>query len=744
MYRAATHHIQTIALSLLIFFSSQPVHAHAHTNGLIVAASSTLQTPSTYFNCSLESEQDVSTYRSRNQSISGGASVTVVGKPGASGNFSYMQANTDSDYRSVIEQTGLFADKGGFDITVGKNTDLKGAVIASKAEEGRNRLSTDTLTWSNIENKAEYSSTTTGISMSGGDKGAMVVPIVGVASDGKASNTTLAAIGAGTIEVRSDKNKDLSTLSRDTDNAHKALGKIFDKKKVEEQQELAKVFGEEAFKLVGDLAKSYTKPYEDAQTKLVNAQLAAQAAQANGDEAALAKAQIDIATATDQMKAYKSDYDTWKDGSGVMTALHTVVGGIQAKYGGGNAFSGGLGAGLNEAAIPLADKMFEGLSKNEQNALRQWASVILGGAAAKLTGGNTNDAMTGAATSLDGEKYNRELHQREILLAKENIKLVAGKLSAMEERPVTEEEAEGRIIRQMLRWADDTTAMQDRGFEDKNILGLIGRSSVDATPEERRTPINQNATTQYEDSYKRADRYKYAGSESTQTIELRTAVHGVIGEVATLAFSAYLLAPVGAGAEISTFLNNPLGYFLTNNVTATAVGLGLAESLAGVPVGPSYLLTNVKTEVKIIGNELKQLEGYTPSEVVQQAKALGLQTPKDSLLLWSGLGSEGVQLSQTYAMKYGGTTLEMTPGGKWLNEMNLFGANSPFSRSEAAMIWEDVSRIGVSQASGQVRAVLGPVSTMSTFKRIELPELMMNSSVTGLDALYLKPKIGIK
>ncbi|MFA5072533.1 MAG: hypothetical protein WC539_01320 [Nitrospirota bacterium] len=86
----------------------------------------------------------------------------------------------------------------------------------------------------------------------------------------------------------------------------------------------------------------------------------------------------------------------------------------------------------------------------------------------------------------------------------------------------------------------------------------------------------------------------------------------------------------------------------------------------------------------------------------------------------------------------------MTPGGKWLNEMNLFGPASPFTGAQATQIWDDVSRIGVSQASGQVRAVLGPVSPMSTYKRIEVPELLVNSNITGLNPIYLKPKIEIK
>ena len=49
-----------------------------------------------------------------------------------------------SSYDSVKEQTGLFAGKGGFDVTVGEHTQLNGAVIGSTASADNNRLDTGT------------------------------------------------------------------------------------------------------------------------------------------------------------------------------------------------------------------------------------------------------------------------------------------------------------------------------------------------------------------------------------------------------------------------------------------------------------------------------------------------------------------------------------------------------------------------------------------------------------------------
>ncbi|MFE8103838.1 hypothetical protein RBA71_20450 [Brenneria goodwinii] len=62
----------------------------------------------------------------------------------------------------------MFAGQGGFDIFVGSHTQLDGALIASDAEAAKNRLSTDTLGWSDIENWAESSGSQYALSVSGG------------------------------------------------------------------------------------------------------------------------------------------------------------------------------------------------------------------------------------------------------------------------------------------------------------------------------------------------------------------------------------------------------------------------------------------------------------------------------------------------------------------------------------------------------------------------------------------------
>ena len=256
----------------------------------------------------------------------------------------------NSDYQSTADQSGIYAGKGGFNINVGKNTDLKGAVIDSDAAPDKNKLSTDTLTYSDIANKASYDSKNTGINYNTGkdvgakDKG--LTPDIGTEAKGNAGGTTKSAIAPGTIDIRSNPGQDISGLSRDTKDALNQLGKIFDKEKVKEQQELARLFGEQIFKAIGDLGL--------------------------------------------------------KDGSPEKTALDAFAGGLMSKLGGSSFTAGAAGVGINELVI-------NELAKIKDPVAIQWASAIAGTAAAKIVGGT---ARTGAGAAVSQTKNNFLSHEQ--------------------------------------------------------------------------------------------------------------------------------------------------------------------------------------------------------------------------------------------------------------------------------------------------------------------------------------------
>jgi hypothetical protein len=310
-------------------------------------------------NLNIESLQAQETYDEKNSSSGMGISVDLTQKGKTSIQGSASKGKIESDYQSVTEQAGIYAGEGGFDINVGKNTDLKGAVISSEATPDKNKISTDTLTFSDIENKAEYSASSSGVSVDFKDGKLTGGSTPTIPVNGDSNSTTKSAISPGRIEVRSG-NADISKLSRNTDQALNALGKIFDKETVKEKQELVNLFSQEANKAIGDLAEHMR------------------------DKAS-----------TPEEKA------KWGEGGEYKALLHAVAAGITSSLSGNGFASGAAADGLSQ----LAQKE---LAKITDPNLRLIASSIVGAAAAKAVGGN---AQVGAGVAYNGVKYNDYVHK---------------------------------------------------------------------------------------------------------------------------------------------------------------------------------------------------------------------------------------------------------------------------------------------------------------------------------------------
>lgn len=290
----------------------------------------------------IESKQDSNSYKENNKSV--GASVGLGSNKAVSGSASV--GKIDSKYESVTDQSGIYAGKEGFDIGVGQNTDLKGGIISSTADADKNKLSTGTLTFEDIQNKADYKAGGAGIKVNKNndaeynEKG--ITPDIGMPASGEAESTTKATISKGTIEIRDKENQkqDINKLNRDNANSLNKLGEIFDKTKVEERQELANLFGELAYNEIH-----------------------------------------------------------YMDGSNEQKALyHAVVGGIMSKLTGGDFLAGATAAGINKLVIEEVKK-----AANYEPDKMQWVSAALGAVVAEFVSGN---AQAGASAAASGTKNN--------------------------------------------------------------------------------------------------------------------------------------------------------------------------------------------------------------------------------------------------------------------------------------------------------------------------------------------------
>ena len=366
-------------------------------------------------NLSIESLQDSHTYHSRDKESGIHLQRDRITRPDTGKkkmddpyfSIGKKTETTDSTYESVTKQAGIYAGKEGYDIQVENNTRLKGAVIDSQAEKEKNRITTGTLTWENIDNKAEYKTGGHGISYNGkigrGDKndplgsrtnnrygknaitgqrngmnkitptiygskiplnerGLLNTPIPSV--KGKAGTTTQSAISKGTITITDKENQkqDIEKLNRNTEDSLNKLKEIFDKTKVEERKQLLEELG-----IVGNQAIHEI-----------------------------------------------SSHNGWKDGSAEKAALHGMLGAITGAKSGGSALSGLIAGGANEYAIGYLKKTKgkDWIAKHPDTV--QNISAAFGGILSKMTGGSGH---TGAYISQMGTKWNdldEELEAREV------------------------------------------------------------------------------------------------------------------------------------------------------------------------------------------------------------------------------------------------------------------------------------------------------------------------------------------
>ena len=351
---------------------------------------------------SIESEQDKKNYKETSKtsglsiSYTPGSAVTVSGGKG--------KTNTDSAYESVTKQAGIYAGQEGYDIQVKNNTRLKGAVIDSKAPAEKNRITTGTLTWENIDNKAEYKASGKGISVSTNavsklnPLGLGYVPTIPV--KGKAGSITYAAIADSIITTTKEKTD--KEISHDTENALNTLSEIFDKKKIEEKQEYVNILSQVGYHLIGDIAgHKENELYKKAE----------KARKENNSILA---------------EKYEKEAKKWSESGSNRIAMHGIMGALVSKEAGAGMTKGLTGAGLNAM-------LQKELGKIKDPEVHKMASAAIG----YLAGGKTGAAIAHQATTfnyLTHEQYKQYLDDMKNAKTEEEKKRLQKDWEAIDER----------------------------------------------------------------------------------------------------------------------------------------------------------------------------------------------------------------------------------------------------------------------------------------------------------------------
>jgi filamentous hemagglutinin len=507
----------------------------------------------------IESLQDVSGYRSKDQSI--GGSVTAGAGVSASANIG--QQKMKSDFASVMEQSGIKAGDAGFQIDVKGNTDLKGGAITSTEKavaDDVNSLVTATLTTSDIENRAQYSASSFaagggysfsgGGTASGGDKGNTAAGGVGtnqqgqattggdkvpgnnvatsgnwsatppaaMAASGSGSSTTVSGVSGGAIRITDDatqraltgKGADevVASVNRDVTTEHdgtNALTPIFDENEIRAGFEIVGALQRETGTFLANRAKASSEAQRELDSERAKPEgerdagrmaqltqvleenatwgpggagrrvLTALTAAAGGNVTGATSQFVQAAGATylqtlgaEQIKAL-SPY-LGGEGSAAHTALHAVLGCAGGAASGGECGAGALGASAGVVLNSVLDQASrtEGLDPSEKDARANLVASLVAGVAQAM-GADSAQAATAAQVET---LFNRQLNQSEYDDAKRHAKTVAKELG------ISEQEAEGRIVAEILRNSDKQTAEASGGKHDYEVRRIVGCQSL--------------------------------------------------------------------------------------------------------------------------------------------------------------------------------------------------------------------------------------------------------------------------
>ncbi|MFY9479353.1 MAG: hemagglutinin repeat-containing protein [Aquabacterium sp.] len=387
------------------------------------------------------------------------------------GSVNVAQSGFSHNYQSAVGQSGIAAGQGGFDIKVQGDTSLTGAAITSTADQSKNSLQTASLSYQDLRNRQDTDSysRSIGLAYNGGSTGSTlaangasnllgnIAGQQGLPDKGHDSSSTLSVISPATITITS------------TGNAQKDQAS---------QQAATDLTSRDAKTANGALVNTLTlQQAANVQKDIQHAQENAQAGQIVGSVA--------FNVAGDIAQHYQ-----WDEGSPQKIALHGLAGLIQASAGGQNGVAGALAAMGNEAltkqindyinkSVPITDDMTPAKVSQAQQSRKELAEAsasLLGASTVALAGGlsgkgSAQDIQVGGLVALTADKFNRQLHPKEIDWIKQNAKRFA------QQQGISQDAAEQRLAQQAFRevqfGASGNTDPAAQQFLKSNTQGLL-------------------------------------------------------------------------------------------------------------------------------------------------------------------------------------------------------------------------------------------------------------------------------
>jgi hypothetical protein len=144
-------------------------------------------------------------------------------------------------------------------------------------------------------------------------------------------------------------------------------------------------------------------------------------------------------------------------------------------------------------------------------------------------------------------------------------------------------------------------------------------------------------------------------------------------------------------------------------------------------------------EVKIGGGAISTISNASRtaessgafSNYMRTVKTLDVSTATNEAVFYSGAGNRA--LAEQFAITNGRTTLEMTPGGAWLDQQQLFNtARSGLTNEQAGQVWSALSQRYAQGASGNAVGFTNGARAGGIFNTVEYPTLLNNPNITNV------------